>query len=72
MAFPKELQLFNIWNLYTRQEALNERIATEVPIIAHKSTQDPPKKRGGFLGLFKKKEKPRQRHPQCYTRLTVI
>ena len=54
----KELQLFNIWNLYTRQEALNERIATEVPIIAHKSTQDPPKKRGGFLGLFKKKEKP--------------
>ena len=54
----KELQLFNIWNLYTRQEALNERIATEVPIIAHKSPQDPPKKRGGFLGLFKKKEKP--------------
>ena len=54
----KELQLFNIWNLYTRQEALNERIATEVPIIAHKSTHDPPKKRGGFLGLFKKKEKP--------------
>ncbi len=54
----KELQLFNIWNLYTRQEALNERIATEVPIITHKSTQDPPKKRGGFLGLFKKKEKP--------------
>ena len=54
----KELQLFKIWNLYTRQEALNERIATEVPIIAHKSTQDPPKKRGGFLGLFKKKEKP--------------
>ena len=54
----KELHLFNIWNLYTRQEALNERIATEVPIIAHKSTQDPPRKRGGFLGLFKKKEKP--------------
>ncbi len=54
----KEQQLFNIWDLYTRQEALNERIATEVPIIAHKSTQEPPKKRGGFLGLFKKKEKP--------------
>lgn len=54
----KELQLFNIWDLYTRQEALNERIATEVPIIAHKSTQESPKKRGGFLGLFKKKEKP--------------
>ena len=54
----KELLLFNIWDLYTRQEALNERIATEVPIIAHKSTQDPPKKRGGFWRLFKKKEKP--------------
>lgn len=54
----KELQLFNIWDLYARQEALNERIATEVPIIAHKSTQESPKKRGGFLGLFKKKEKP--------------
>ncbi len=53
----KEQQLFNIWDLYTRQEALNERIATEVPIIAHKSTQEPPKKKGGFLGLFKKKDK---------------
>lgn len=54
----KEQQLFHIWDLYTRQEALNKRIATEVPIIAHKSTQEPPKKKGGFLGLFKKKEKP--------------
>lgn len=53
----KEQQLFHIWDLYTRQEALNERIATEVPIIAHKSTQEPPKQKGGFLGLFKKKEK---------------
>ena len=53
----KEQQLFNIWELYGRQEELNERIATEVPIIAHKSTQEPQKKRGGFLGLFKKKGK---------------
>ena len=54
----KEQQLFHIWELYTRQEALNERLATEVPIIAHKSTQEVPKKKSGFLGLFKKKEKP--------------
>ena len=36
----KEQQLFNIWELYDKQEELNERIATEVPIIAHKSTQE--------------------------------
>lgn len=52
----KEQQLFNIWELYGKQEELNERIATEVPIIAHKSTQEPSKKKGGFLGLFKKKD----------------
>ena len=52
----KEQQLFHIWELYTRQEALNERLATEVPIIAHKSTQEVPKKKSGFLGLFKKKD----------------
>ena len=47
----KEQQLFHIWELFSRQEALNERLATEVPIIAHKSTQEPSKKKGGFLGL---------------------
>lgn len=56
LLYEKERQLFCIWELYGRQEELTEQIATQVPIIAHRSTQE-PKKKGGFLGLFKKKDK---------------
>lgn len=56
LLYEKERQLFSIWELYGRQEELTEQIATQVPIIAHRSTQE-PKKKGGFLGLFKKKDK---------------
>ena len=53
----KENQLFNIWTLLQVQDTLNEQLASRVPIIAYKSTQEPSKKSGGFLGLFKKKKK---------------
>ena len=53
----KEKQLFNIWSLLQVQDTLNEQLASRVPIIAYKSTQEPSKKSGGFLGLFKKKKK---------------
>ena len=56
LLYEKEQQLFSIWELYGRQEKLTEQIATQVPIIAHRSTQE-PKKKGGFLGLFRKKDK---------------
>lgn len=53
----KEQQLFNIWTLLQLQDKLNEQLASQVPIIAYKSTQEPSKKSGGFFGLFKKKKK---------------
>lgn len=53
----KEIQLFNISQLFDRQMELGEELAERVPVIAYESTQEPPKKNGGFLGLFKKKEK---------------
>lgn len=53
----KEIQLFNISQLFERQVELGEELAERVPVIAYESTQEPPKKKGGFLGLFKKKEK---------------
>lgn len=53
----KEIQLFNIFQLFEKQVELGEELAERVPVIAYESTQEPPKKKGGFLGLFKKKEK---------------
>lgn len=53
----KEIQLFNISLLFEQQVELGEELAERVPVIAYESTQEPPKKKGGFLGLFKKKEK---------------
>lgn len=53
----KEVLLFNISQLFDRQQELGEELAERVPVIAYESTQEPPKKKGGFLGLFKKKEK---------------
>ena len=54
----KEIQLYNISNLFDAQVVLGEELAERVPVIAYTSTQEPQKKKkGGFLGLFKKKEK---------------
>ena len=53
----KEIQLFNISQLFEQQVELGEELAERVPVIAYESTHEPPKKKGGFLGLFKKKEK---------------
>lgn len=53
----KEIQLFNISQLFERQVELGEELAERIPVIAYESTQEPPKKKGGFLGLFKKEEK---------------
>ena len=55
----KEIQLFNISQLFEKQVELGEELAERVPVIAYESTQqEPEKKKRGFLGLFKKKEKP--------------
>ncbi len=53
----KEIQLFNISQLFEQQVELGEELAERVPVIAYESTQEPPRKKVGFLGLFKKKEK---------------
>lgn len=57
----KEKQMRNIVQVLDEQEALNAKIARQVPIIARESTQEQPKKkkRKGFLGLFGKKEEPK-------------
>lgn len=56
----KEQHLRQIMQVLDKQEAINERIAERVPIIAWKSSQEKPKKakRKGLFGLFGKKEKP--------------
>lgn len=52
----KEELLHHIALLFEKQETTNQEIAKQVPAIARKSTQQATsKKRGGFLGLFKKK-----------------
>ena len=53
----KEIQLFNISKLFEKQVELGEELAERVPVIAYESTQEAEKK-SGFLGLFKKKDKP--------------
>lgn len=56
----KEQHLQQIMQVLDEQEAINERIAEQVPVIAWKSAQEKPKKakRKGLFGLFGKKEKP--------------
>ena len=56
----KENQLHGIMRVLDEQEAINERIAERVPVIAWKSAQEKPKKakRKGLFGLFGKKENP--------------
>ena len=58
----KEIQLFSIARLFDEQSALHEEIAERVPVIAYESTQE-PKRKGGFFGLFKKKEQSRPTTP---------
>ncbi len=55
----KEEHLIHIMDLLDRQENINEQIAQQVPVIAEQSTQEPSKKRSGFLGIFGKKVDPR-------------
>ena len=61
----KEIQLFNISKLFEQQQDLSEELAERVPVIAYQSTQE---KKGGFLGLFKKKDKTQsETSTQLYT-----
>ena len=54
----KEQPIRGIVKLLDEQQALNEKIADQVPVIVQKSVQEQPKKpkRKGFLGIFGKKE----------------
>ena len=54
----KERQMRGIVKLLDEQQALNEKIVNQVPVIVQKSVQEQPKKpkRKGFLGIFGKKE----------------
>lgn len=56
----KEQHLYQVMQVLDEQEAINERIAERVPVIAWKSAREEPKKakRKGLFGLFGKKEKP--------------
>lgn len=52
----KEKLLCRIQDILENQEATNEQIAQQVPIITRKSTLQPPEnKRRGFLSFFRKK-----------------
>lgn len=55
----KEQQMRRIVQVLDEQQALNEKIARQVPVIVQKSVQEQPQKpkRKGFLGIFGKKEK---------------
>ena len=50
--------MFQIVRLMDEQQAINRKIANQVPVIVQKSVQEQPKKpkRKGFLGIFGKKE----------------
>ena len=57
----KELQMRWIVQVLDEQQALNEKIVRQVPVIVQKSVQEQPQKpkRKGFLGIFGKKERPK-------------
>ncbi len=57
----KERQMRQIVQVLEQQQAINDKITRQVPVIAQKSVQEQPKKpkRKGFLGIFGKKEKPK-------------
>ena len=54
----KERQMCQIVQILEQQQAINDKITRQVPVIAQKSVQEQPKKpkRKGFLGIFGKKE----------------
>ena len=54
----KERQMHRIVQVLEQQQAINDRITSQVPVIVQKSVQEQPKKskRKGFLGIFGKKE----------------
>ena len=57
----KEQQMRRIVQVLDEQQTINNKIASQVPVIARKSVQEQPKKskRKGFLGIFGKKEEAR-------------
>ena len=57
----KERQMRQIVQVLKQQQAINDKITHQVPIIVQKSVQEQPQKpkRKGFLGIFGKKEKPK-------------
>ena len=54
----KERQMRQIVQVLEQQQAINEKITRQVPVIVQNSIQEQPKKskRKGFLGIFGKKE----------------
>lgn len=54
----KERQMRQIVQVLEQQQAINDKITRQVPVIVQKSSQEQPKKpkRKGFLGIFGKKE----------------
>ena len=54
----KERQMCQIVQILEQQQAINDKITSQVPVIVQKSVQEQPKKskRKGFLGIFGKKE----------------
>ena len=55
----KERQMCQIMQVFDEQQAINKKIANQVPVIVQESVLKQPKKpkRKGFLGIFGKKEK---------------
>lgn len=54
----KERQMFQIVRLMDKQQSINKKIVSQVPVIVQTSVREQPKKqkRKGFLGIFGKKE----------------
>lgn len=67
----KERQMCQIVQILEQQQAINDKITSQVPVIVQKSVQEQPKKskRKGFLGIFGKKEEakptPYQKTANC-------
>ena len=57
----KERQMRQIVQVFEQQQAINDKITRQIPVIVQKSVQEQPQKpkRKGFLGIFGKKEKPK-------------
>lgn len=54
----KEWQMRQIVQILEQQQAINDKIIRQIPVIVQKSAQEQPQKpkRKGFLGIFGKKE----------------